>query len=140
MITKTSSSLAVVALVGALALTGCTAGTAPEVGPEKTAHSVSPTPSPERTFAPGDIVDTAHAEAINADQSDTTVAYPVGDSFVVVTWGKPIPPAVREAVNTNVRAAAPEWGTSTDHGSVAPIGRRCARRCRLSRPNSAGSR
>ena len=113
MLRKTTGIVAL-ALAASLVLTSCSAGAAPAAEDDaKPAETATPTPEP--TFAAGDVVDAAQAEAINADMSDTTVAYPVGDSFVVVSWGKPIAPAVREAVSANVRSAAPEWGTSTDY-------------------------
>lgn len=105
--------LAAVALAGAVVLSGCAAEPT-AAKPEKNAAE-TPSATPEPTFTAGNIVDAAQAEAINADTSDTTVAYPVGDGFVVVSWGKPIAPAVREAVNANVNeAAGSDYGVSTD--------------------------
>lgn len=106
--------LAAVALAATFVFAGCSAGAVPAAENDaKPAETATPTSKP--TFAAGDVVDAAQAEAINADMSDTTVAYPVGESFVVVSWGKPIAPAVREAVSANVSAAVgASYGVSTD--------------------------
>lgn len=113
------TALAVLTLAAAFLLTGCAAGAAPAAPASEGPPTSTPTPTPESTFAAGDVVDAAQAEAINANISDTTIAYPVGDQYIVVAWEAPLPEPVRQQVEKNLSAASPEYGTIKPHNGAA---------------------
>lgn len=74
--------------------------------------AATPTKTPEPEFASGDVVSADEAKVLNDDVSDLTVAYPIGDEFIVLKWGDPVPEEMRLAVEENVKAATPGYGTT----------------------------
>jgi hypothetical protein len=114
-----TSAAAAMALIGALMFTGCAAEVLPAIADTTAAEeAATATPTPEPTVDAGDVVTPEQVEDLTKS-GDIMAGYPVGDDLIAVKWGEPIPDAVRQAVNESVSAAAPEWGTSTDHNVSA---------------------
>ena len=101
-------AVALAAALSLLALAGCAAEPAPASAP---AIDVSETPTP---LAVGDILTAEQATELN-EGNDLMKAYPVGDQFIAVQWGQPVPEAVTAEVQAQLIAANPEYGTSDDH-------------------------
>ncbi|MFF7292025.1 hypothetical protein ACFY9N_05760 [Microbacterium sp. NPDC008134] len=109
---KQSSALIVMAVLGALVLAGCTPASEPHPSPIAASQPVeTEKPGPAEEIQVGDELTAEQAQELN-DSNDLTVAYPVGDKFIAVRWGQPIPEPVLQEVNAQVNA-----GVGASHGT-----------------------
>lgn len=126
MITKTSS-LVVLALVSAIALTGCTADAAPPK-PRSDASAPaqpSPPPTPDDQLegkASGDPIDAELAATIDQSWLELTddKAYQMPDgTFVLIKGGEPLPEKVVQAVTAVVKPLAARNYQARDYDQAA---------------------
>lgn len=102
-------TVALAAALTLLTLTGCAAEPAPAGTPDAAVETQTPAP-----IAVGDVLTAEQATELNAG-NDLMKAYPVGDQFIAVQWGQPVPDAVVAEVQEQIISANPEYGTSDDH-------------------------
>lgn len=92
-----------------LTLAGCAAEPAPA---ETAPAAVAETATPEPEIQVGDTLTADQAAELNAG-TDLMKAYPLGDTFIAVQWGQPIPEAVKAEVDVQVNA-----GVGAEHGKA----------------------